>query len=583
MNFLPWLSFDRIYSLILACVFVLPMRLHAATELHINGIDDELKTNVELFVGMPPGSLEKRKLRRYISDLPTQTLTALSALGYYAAEVDVSSELIKTDTVISIDVVPNEPVLIKTISINITGVAENHTDFQAVLGQLPITEGITFVSGDYEASKAALFDYAQDLGYFKFAFSKQEVRVSRRKLSADIILNADSGPRYTFGDIVFEQDVFSQAYLQRWVPFASGDPYESGLIGELTQNLQNSGYFKSVRVVPLQDRRYGFTVPVRVDLRRKDNNQVALGVGFATDTRLRTRLTWARPLLNRYGHSADWELGLSAKLQDLTLSYRVPRKNEPLYNYWGANFGIKNESTDDTDSFLGTINFERVSRTPTLWTESLFIRWERERFEAGTVEEKTTDLLLPGFSYSRSRSKGNPFPIWGQASSIQLMGGSKRAFSSIDFLKSVASYRHLHALSDRNTLIGAFQYGAIQSNDYSTVPVSQRFFAGGDRSIRGYKYRDLSPLNPDGKAIGGRYLEVLNLEYNYRFLDTWSAAVFADAGRAFNSFSEGYNVGAGVGIRWQSPVGPFRVDIATPIDNEDHDGIRLHLSLGPDL
>ena len=155
--------------------------------------------------------------------------------------------------------------------------------------------------------------------------------------------------------------------------------------------------------------------------------------------------------------------------------------------------------------------------------------------------------------------------------------------SSIDLVKVFGTFRYLRAASDRSTFITGLQYGALHSNDFSGVPVSQRFFAGGDRSVRGYEFRDLSPRNTDDDAIGGRFLEVLSLEYNYRFLERWSGALFVDTGRAFNDRSDPYSTGAGFGIRWQSPVGPFRVDIAAPIDDDENDGFRVHLSLGPDL
>jgi len=558
----------------------------AATRLAVTGVNNELAQNVRLFVGEPPPAEEQRKLRRYMAGLPEQTGIALSALGYYSAKVVVTQteqqQKQNLDTVITINIRPNDPVLINDLTITINGEAENDPAFNRILSELPLIKGSIFVSNDYEATKAALIDQAQDLGYFEFAFTTNEVRVSRRQLTANINLIAESGERYTFGDILFDQSVFTTTFLNRWIPFEPGAPYESGLIGELTQNLQNSGYFKSVRVVPLQDRRYGKTVPIRVDLTRKDNNQIGLGIGFVTDTGPRTKFTWGRPLINRRGHSADAEIGFSKDTQNASVSYRIPRRNEPLYNYWGIEYGLKNSREGDTESFLSTLNFQRVSRTSRQWTESLFVRWERERFTAGSVEE-TTDLILPGVSYARSRSTGSPFPVWGQAVTLQLMGGSTRVLSSIDFFKTVGTFRYLRALSDRNTLIGGVQYGAIQSNDYPRVPVSQRFFAGGDRSVRGFSYKDLSPRDTDGEAIGGRYLEVLNLEYNYRFLDRWSGALFVDAGRAFNSFSSGYSVGAGFGIRWQSPVGPFRIDIATPISDNDGDGVRVHLSLGPDL
>ena len=270
--------------------------------------------------------------------------------------------------------------------------------------------------------------------------------------------------------------------------------------------------------------------------------------------------------------------------QSASFAYRIPRDKNPLFNYWGIEYGVKNDINGDVDSFLSTLNLQRVKRTSRDWNESLFIRWERESFVIGdNDEEQTTDLVLPGVSYQRSRSKGQPFATWGQAVSFQLMGGSKRVLSSIDFLKAVGKFRYLRAVSDRNTLISSLQYGAIHSNDNDRVPTSQRFFAGGDNTVRGFAFREISPRNSDDEAIGGRFLEVLSLEYDYRFRDLWSAAIFTDAGRAFNSFSAGYSVGAGVGIRWQSPVGPFRIDIATPISDNDTGSVRFHLSLGADF
>lgn len=582
VNSVANLTFSKLAAICLMVLFPLGTAL-AATTLSVTGVEDDLKENIELLVGKPPPVEEIRQYRRYMGNLSEQSATALNALGYYAADIRVFDRTSNGDTVITIQVTPNDPVRVDQFDLQLSGAAKDDPSYTRVLDDLPIGKGDIFVSGQYESTKSTLLDQAQDLGYFQFDITDASVRVSRRKLTADIKLVIESGPRYTFGDIIFEQNIFSRTFLERWLPFEAGDPYESSLIGELTQNLQNSGYFQSVRVTPLQDRRYGTQVPVRVDLKTRDENEVAVGIGYATDTGPRTKLTWDKPLINRRGHSISTQFGVSQDRQNASFSYRIPRRNEPLYNYWGIEYGLLNDNTGDTDSFLSTLNFQRVSRTSTQWIESLFLRWERETFTAG-ADEQTTDLVLPGISYQRSRSKGSPFPTWGQSASLQIMGGSKEFLSTIDFLKATGRFRYLRAISDRNTLIGTVQYGVIQSNDYERVPASQRFFAGGDRSVRGFRYKDISPKNTDGEAIGGRFLEVVSLEYNYRFLDRWSAAVFSDAGRAFNNYSDGYSVGAGVGLRWQSPVGPFRIDIATPIDDPDNtSGIRVHLSLGPEL
>jgi translocation and assembly module TamA len=163
------------------------------------------------------------------------------------------------------------------------------------------------------------------------------------------------------------------------------------------------------------------------------------------------------------------------------------------------------------------------------------------------------------------------------------MYGNPEFGSTIEFLKLEMNFKYIKALDKRNSFLFRLQYGAIESNNFNLVPTSQRFFAGGDSTIRGYKYNQVSPRNPAGDAVGGRYLEVTSLEYNYRFAERWSAATFIDAGRAFNNFDTAYSVGAGVGIRWQSPVGPFRLDIAEPVDDERFNDIRFHISLGPEL
>lgn len=601
--------------------------LIARTTLVVNGVQGELAENILLLVSEPPERSSERQFRRYVDDLPEQAITALSAFGYYAADVRIrvenvtapepakvagkatekakntpageaasQSEPTQADTTstqnieplsevttrILINVTLNDPVRIDNVQLQVNTLDPQSTDFEEVLSRVgkQLATGTVFVSGEYESAKSSLLNTAQELGYFDFEYSSTQVRVSRRAKTATVTLIADAGARFTFGDILFKQRTFTETFMSRWLPFATGDPYKAELIGELTQNLQSSGYFASVRVRPLIDPRYEQSVPVIIDLTEQQDNEVAIGIGYSTDTHFRTTLNWSKPLLNSRGHSAKSGLSLARDTQSASFAYRIPRDKNPLFNYWGIEYGLRSDS--DVESFLSTLNFQRVKRTSRDWNESLFIRWEREKFNIGGVDQ-TTDLVLPGISYLRSRSKGQPFATWGQAISFQLMGGSKRVLSTIDFLKSVGKFRYLRAVSNRNTLIGSVQYGAIHSSDFDKVPASQRFFAGGDNTVRGFAFREISPRNPDGEAVGGRYLEVLSLEYDYRFRDLWSAAVFTDAGRAFNNFSTGYSVGAGVGIRWQSPVGPFRVDLAAPISDNDTGGVRVHLSLGADF
>jgi len=556
----------------------------AATTLRIDGLPEQLEENVRIYVGKLPEPNE-RAIRRFKRDLAERTRVALSALGYYAAEIEIDSTLEGDEAVIIIDATPNDPVRVRTIDLRITGPAREDAGFMSVISRIPLQRNEVFLSGDYEGTKGLLLDRAQDLGYFDLSFPVARVRVSREQLGATIELTADSGPRYTFGNVLFDQDAFTEEFLRRWLTFSPGDPFTTDAIAEVTQNLRRSGYFSSVRVVPQRDDRYGTTVPVRVTLVKKEDNLVGIGIGYSTDIDSpRLSLSWEKPLINRRGHSAEADVELSKPRQSLGLGYRIPRRDQPLTNYWGLEVGVLHEDFDEseTETLKSTLNLQHVTLTEHDFTRSLFVRWEREESTVAGVED-ITDLVLPGVSYTRSRRKGSPFIDWGQSETFSVYGGREALLSSIDFFKVTGEFRYLRGFLERNTFIGALQLGWIESNDFDRVPASQRFFAGGDRSVRGFAFREIGPRNADDDPVGGRYLEVGTLEYNYRFLDAWSAATFVDAGRAFNDYDTAYSVGAGVGIRWQSPVGPFRIDIATPITDDGEDSVRFHLSLGPDL
>lgn len=126
--------------------------------------------------------------------------------------------------------------------------------------------------------------------------------------------------------------------------------------------------------------------------------------------------------------------------------------------------------------------------------------------------------------------------------------------------------------------------GWIETGSFSRVPPSLRFFAGGDRSIRGYKYKSISPRDSDGKLTGASKLATGSLEYQYNVTGKWWGAVFIDSGEAVNDLARtNLKTGAGIGVRWASPVGPVKLDIARPIGDNDKRGLQFYIGLGPEL
>jgi translocation and assembly module TamA len=137
-------------------------------------------------------------------------------------------------------------------------------------------------------------------------------------------------------------------------------------------------------------------------------------------------------------------------------------------------------------------------------------------------------------------------------------------------------------VGDDGRLILRAAAGGMMVKDFDALPPELRFFAGGDRSIRGFDYQQIGDLDAKGQVIGGKYQAIASTEYEHYFLPKWGIAAFVDAGDAFTRQFD-VNVGAGIGVRWKSPLGMVRIDIAQPVVSDFDHSWRIHLVIGPDL
>ena len=154
--------------------------------------------------------------------------------------------------------------------------------------------------------------------------------------------------------------------------------------------------------------------------------------------------------------------------------------------------------------------------------------------------------------------------------------------SDQSLLQAKLQGKRLQTLSNNGKVIVQANLGTTLTDDLNEVPKSLRFFAGGANSVRGYGFESLGEKNADGEVIGGKHLLTSSVEYEHPLVDKWSAAAFVDAGNAFDDTSKlTMKVGAGFGVRWKSPLGPVRADLAVPKD--DTSDVHFYFSLGPDL
>ncbi len=552
----------------------------ARLDVQITPANPDLKANIEGYVG-ELGERNAQALRNFSLGAEQQAEKAAQALGYYQAQIDSEIQDGENPRLV-IKVLPGEPIRLRNVVVRVEGPAASLKAFKVPRSDA-LKAGAVLNHGHYEDAKRLIQNQASRYGFFSGRFTSQRLSIDPRAGVADIELVYDSGPRYSLGKVMFSGDSpFDEDLLKRMVPFKENTPYDSQLIAELNQAMQASGYFEGVRVDAAPTAAVGQVIPVTVQLETRKPRTMGLGLGFSTDVGIRGKANWTRHWANAQGHSYGFESELSAPRQNVGLWYDVPL-DPPLTDKLRFAGGYQYEEIAGTDSLskLLTVGPEWHSKLPSGWERVISLKWQREEYRLGDDSGLST-LLMPGISYSYLRSDDRIDPHKGYRLQFDAQVAKEGLGSDANLVRGNVLLKGLTTVAQNHRFLGRVQFGGNFTDGYTSIPPSLRFFAGGDQSVRGYDYQTLSPTNSDGDRIGGRYMVAGSVEYQYSIAEKWRLATFVDQGNSFNNLDlPSLKTGVGFGVRWVSPVGPLRLDLAHPLD--DDGGVRLHFSMGPEL
>lgn len=549
-------------------------------DIRMEGDYPGLLQNARAFVGDVEGH-DQASLRRYGDTVEERISQALRALGYYDPSITRDFQQGDPPTLV-VTVRPGEPVRVVSREVEITGPASDDPEFRGPFPEKPAV-GDVLNHGQYESLRQAISSRASRLGYFDAEFKERRLAVDPQTREAHIKLTFVSGKRYRLGEVTFNEDhVFEQGFLRRFVQFEPGTPYHADKVAELSSDLSNSGYFSQSLVTAPPGEAVDDVIPVSAKVSEREPRSVGVGIGYSTDVGPRFRGNWEEHWINAQGHRRGADTELSAPRQNLTGWYEIPL-DPPMTDSLRFGLGYQREDIEDVESDRISIGTQWKHEMDNDWTRILSLRWERERFDIGNSESGTTHLLLPGISLSKLESDSPIDPSRGYRLGVDVTGGLREVFSTVDVLQVTTQAKGLITLADNHRFLARIDAGAVATNDFSGVPPSLRFFTGGDQSVRGYGYETLSPEDSEGTGVGGRYKLVGSLEYQYEVVDNWRVATFVDRGNAIDNLSDPLATGVGGGVRWISPVGPLRLDIANGLDEEFGGGWRIHFSMGPEL
>jgi len=601
---------------LLALVFAqLAAPASAGVQVEVRGVGEDIRANVLAYLSFEryknSNDLSPEFVERLQERGEREVRSALRPFGFYEPTVtfDVKREGGGEQNYrVTINVTPGKPVIVEKVDVKVTGAGATDKVFTDITGDLPIQSGDRLSHSNYDALKGGLLRAAATYGYLDARMTRNEMRVDPQAYTAQITIDFETGERYRFGETTISQSAIDDSLVRRFLRYKAGQDFDATQLLRTQFALDDSQYFATVEVLPEERDRDQHTVPVSISAEPNRRHRYQYGVGYGTDTQVRGTVAWEDRRINQRGHRFRTEAKASALTQSLDGRYIVPIGDPATENFTLALTGEHERLADVDDrsinfipsitqmrrsSWLGEHWWQRVTYVELLHTESEFVASHRQ---------DTQTLLIPGVSFALVPRNYLGEALFSRTLYAELRGSHSALGSDSDFLQIRVQAERVFDLAPKWHLLLRGDIGATAVSSTSGLAPSQRFFAGGDRSVRGFGVNDLSPVeqvvedgvpqvNEDGspkyEKVGGKHLLAASVELVRDLPKNLAIAVFTDAGNAFDNFGDPLMYSVGVGVRFRLPVVSVGIDVAqaltTPAGETDRPGPRLHLNFSPKL
>lgn len=560
-------------------------------QVEIEGLDKTLKANVQAFLELyqfdnkPVQSVARMRYLHRVA--PEQIARALQPFAYFKPEIKSQLKLSGDRWLARYDVTPGKQIPLVKADVRLLGEGEQDEAFTEALKAFPLVVDGPLDQTQYEQLKQRFQVLASERGYFNAKLLRNEVQVDMASYGATIDLAFDTGPRYQLGRVSFHQEKpwLAADFLQKYNGIVPGQDYHANELQLLQADLANSEYYSEVEITASpESAAEEHVIPVTVNLRPNLPRRYQLGAGYGTDTGARIKAGIVGRRVNKRGHKYLAEALVSQISYGAAGEYIIPGKDPRSDNY-GLRASYLDEHSDVRN--FQSFNIGGYYRfRDGLWMRTYALDYRIERYE---LEEQTptSTLLIPSVEWTRTypaELDRRIYVINGAWLQLRLRGGHKSLLSDTSFLQPQVSAKWIRSFGNKSRLIGRAGAGTTWVSDFQALPTSLRYFTGGDRTVRGYKYNVIGPLDSpdDEETEGGKHLLEASLEYEYPISAGWSIAPFVDIGDAFDD-SPDAKTGVGLGLHWRSPIGPVRIDFGHALNQPLGNKLLLHLSIGPDL
>ncbi|MGE5792049.1 MAG: autotransporter assembly complex protein TamA [Bacteroidota bacterium] len=518
-------------------------------------------------------------LRRLMTEAETEARDILAANGYFSPKVSATLDTGTEPQVVRLAVEPGEPTRVTGVDIRLTGaIAGDRAQEDAMLARaredwlLPV--GAVFTQVDWDRTKRRAVEIVSERLYAGARIAASEARIDPELRTATLAVTIDSGPALRFGTLRITGTArHDEARVSNLWTFAPGEPYDREKLERFQRRLVATGYFASVQVEVDPTAAEGGAVPVRVSVIEGARRRLELSLGYSTDTKFRGGADWR----NNDLFARDWRLRLNANLETVQQSAEAAVDLPERPSGWADTVGVRWRITDienlETDEWrigLRTAAVDERSR-PAFGAAYIASRQTPSGFPPEDVYATFLDYVHTWRTTDNLLSPRRGLVVQSE------LGGGVPGVSTKGFGRVIGRLAWFVPFGTANELSFRAEAGAVLASSRDGIPESLLFRTGGATTVRGYNFESLGVTRGEA-VVGGRYLAIVSGEYTRWIWDGIGLAAFIDAGNAADEISGfRFALGYGVGVRAQSPIGPFRLDVAY---GEEDGKVRLHFSVG---
>ncbi len=519
---------------------------------------------------------------RMHNDLKSFT-DALNSLGYFKAALDAKLDTSTSPATVRFQITPGPRFVFSQPELALSPANPEALDLlRGVLARLePKSE---YASSLILNVENALLEELKQNGYPAPFLEPRSVVADHAANTADVHLALNTGPKATFGNTIIDGlNQVRPEYIRERLAWKTGTPFDTRAVDLTREQIVRTGLFRSVNIATGSVT--NGQVEMRVQVLEAPHRTVRSGLWYYSDQGLGGGTGWTHRNLFGGGQELNLDAQLSEKFQSASATLAMPNTWRPAQTL-GLSAAWVHELTD-------------VYESNSLATSAVLTRTISEirlgyglAYRLAEIEEdgdiRRFNLISFPLSADLDRTDAALDPTSGLALSTRVEPFTALEDSSSSFVRWSVNGRHYLPLAPAGRLILATRahYGVLAGTGRESVPEDLLLYAGGGGSVRGYAYQYAGALDEDDEPLGGMSVVDFTAELRWRINQEFGAVVFGDGGRAFEgrepSEVENYFWAVGGGIRYYTPIGPIRMDLAVPMERRDgiDDPFQIYVSLG---